>query len=550
MPVGFKNSTDGGTQIAVDAVLTARSPHWFPSVTKQGVAAIFQTVGNDACHVILRGGTRTGRTYDAEHVAKVGARLAAKGLREGVMVDCSHGNSLKDHKKQADVAASILRPGRRRLAPRFRRHARKPSRRGPAGLRAGRPAVYGQSITDACLSLEDTVPLLERFAQAQRTRGRIPQSGGSRETHHHRPRRAARRIGVLRAIAGSRDPVRREHQLPQAAARDERRRGVRVAVNSKGEVAIFTRSNSAGGPAYGATASQVLLFDKTGKFLREVGKGLYAWSYAHAIRFDKDDNLWAIDKGSDMIVRINPEGHVTMVFGRKKEASDDAEPWKRVTPPLAPTPGQFRQPTDVAWDTEGNIYISDGYINSRVAKFTKDGDWVASIGEPGRTKIGELNTPHTISYDAKGNIYVGDRGNRRIQVIDPKTNTLVREIKIDVPVPPDAKPWIGRDADRRGRRRAERRAVGESASRRPTPPASSSSTARTRSPGASTNCRSPTARCLAGSGKSGHQAKQFGWIHEIACPSENEIYVAELLNWRLQKLTLKPVATRGTAPGQ
>src|SRR3954467_4518274 len=170
-----------------------------------------------------------------------------------------------------------------------------------------------------------------------------------------------------------------------------------VAVNSKGEVAVFTRSNSAGGPAYGATASQILLFDKTGKFIREVGKGLYAWSYAHAIRFDKDDNLWAIDKGSDMIVRINPEGHVTMVFGRKKEASDDAEPWKRVTPPLAPINGQFRQPTDVAWDTDGNIYISDGYINARVAKFTKDGDWVASLGEPGGGKLGNLNTPHTIS---------------------------------------------------------------------------------------------------------------------------------------------------------
>src|ERR1700710_324861 len=216
-----------------------------------------------------------------------------------------------------------------------------------------------------------------------------------------------------------------------------------VAVNSKGDVAVFTRSNSAGGPAYGATASQILLFDKTGKFLREVGKGLYAWSYAHAIRFDKDDNLWAIDKGSDMIVRINPEGHVTMVFGRKKEASDDAEPWKRVTPPLPPVNGQFRQPTDVAWDTEGNIYISDGYINARVAKFTKDAAWVASIAEPGRTKIGELNTPHTIANDAKGNIYVGDRGNRRIQVIDPKTNQFVREIKIDVPIPPDAKPWMG-----------------------------------------------------------------------------------------------------------
>src|SRR5437764_8498703 len=78
-----------------------------------------------------------------------------------------------------------------------------------------------------------------------------------------------------------------------------------VAVNSKGEIAVFTRSNSANGPAYGATASQILLFDKTGRFLREVGKGIYAWSYAHTVRFDKDDNLWAIDKGSVMIVRLN-----------------------------------------------------------------------------------------------------------------------------------------------------------------------------------------------------------------------------------------------------
>ena len=107
MPVGFKNSTDGSTQIAVDAVLTARSAHWFPSVTKQGVSAIFQTVGNDACHVILRGGTRTGPNYGAEHVAKVSGRLAAKGLRERVMVDCSHGNSHKDHLKQADVVADV-----------------------------------------------------------------------------------------------------------------------------------------------------------------------------------------------------------------------------------------------------------------------------------------------------------------------------------------------------------------------------------------------------------------------------------------------------------
>ena len=108
MPVGFKNGTDGNTQTAVDAVLAARSPHWFPSVTKQGVSAIFQTTGNDTCHVILRGGTRTGPNYDAGARRARSARgCAAKGLRETVMIDCSHGNSQKDHRRQAEVAASI-----------------------------------------------------------------------------------------------------------------------------------------------------------------------------------------------------------------------------------------------------------------------------------------------------------------------------------------------------------------------------------------------------------------------------------------------------------
>jgi DNA-binding beta-propeller fold protein YncE len=317
-----------------------------------------------------------------------------------------------------------------------------------------------------------------------------------------------------------------------------------VAVNSKGQIAVFTRSNSAGGPAYAATASQLLLFDQGGKFIREIGKGLYAWSYAHATRFDKDDNLWAIDKGSDMIVRFNPEGKVTMVFGRKKEASDEAEPWTRVNPPRPPVNGQFRQPTDVAWDTQGNIYISDGYINSRVAKFTKDGDWVASIGEPGREK-GQLNTPHSIANDAKGNIYVADRGNRRIQVIDPATNKFVREIHIDVPVPPNTHPWMGAD---------------------PTP---EQATAQSGAPWAI--CITPPnaggtqylyaadafpgrvykltldGKVLGWLGKVGHQPKQFGWIHEIACPSENTLFVGELLNWRVQKLTLRPTAQTSTA---
>ena len=171
MPVGFKNSTDGSTQVAVDAVLTAGSPHWFPSVTKQGVSAIFQTVGNDACHVILRGGTRTGPNFSAEHIAKVCARLAAKGLRERVMVDCSHGNSHKDHWKQADVVtdvcAQVAAGSRQIFGVMLESHLVE----GRQDYVPGRPAVYGQSITDACLSLAQTEPLLDQLAQAQQTRG-------------------------------------------------------------------------------------------------------------------------------------------------------------------------------------------------------------------------------------------------------------------------------------------------------------------------------------------------------------------------------------------
>jgi DNA-binding beta-propeller fold protein YncE len=320
-----------------------------------------------------------------------------------------------------------------------------------------------------------------------------------------------------------------------------------VAVNSKGQIAVFTRSNSAGGPAYAATASQLLLFDATGKFIREVGKGLYAWSYAHDIRFDKDDNLWAIDKGSDMIVRFNPEGKVTMVFGRKKEASDEAEPWTRVNPPRPPINGQFRQPTDVAWDTQGNIYISDGYINARVAKFSKDGDWIASIGEPGR-EPGQLNTPHSITYDAKGFIYVADRGNRRIQVIDPNTNKFVRTITIDVPVPPNSHPWMGADP-------TPEQGVAQSGAPWAvciTPPNAAGVQYLYSADAFPGRIYKLTldGKVLGWLGKSGHLPKQFGWIHEIACPSENTLYVGELLNWRVQKLSLHPTAQMSTSGGR
>jgi 3-deoxy-7-phosphoheptulonate synthase len=171
MPVGFKNGTDGNTQVAIDAVLAARSPHWFPSVTKQGVSAIFQTSGNDTCHVILRGGTRTGPNYDTEHVAKICAQLADRGLRDRVMIDCSHGNSHKDCNRQAEVVASIADQVSGGSWHIFGAMLESHLVAGRQDYVPGRPAVYGQSITDACISIEQTEPLLERLAAAQQARG-------------------------------------------------------------------------------------------------------------------------------------------------------------------------------------------------------------------------------------------------------------------------------------------------------------------------------------------------------------------------------------------
>jgi len=305
-----------------------------------------------------------------------------------------------------------------------------------------------------------------------------------------------------------------------------------VAVNSQGHVFAFSRGGTVG-PAFGAAAAQLFEFDRNGNFVREIAKNLYALSYAHAVRIDPQDNIWIVDKGSDMIVKLTPQGRVAMVFGRKKEASDEAAPWTRVTPPRPHVNGQLRQPTDVTWDPQGNIFISDGYINSRVAKFDKNGDWVKSWGEKG-TRDGEFDTPHSIAADARGNIYVADRGNRRIQVFNAD-GAFQRAITVNVPVPPDAKPAIGNPIP------AE--ATGTQAPGAPwaiciTPGATQVMFMSDAYPGRVYKV-SLDGKVLGVLGKSGKQRKQFGWIHEIACPSEHDLFVAELLNWRVQKLTLR-----------
>jgi DNA-binding beta-propeller fold protein YncE len=162
-----------------------------------------------------------------------------------------------------------------------------------------------------------------------------------------------------------------------------------VAVNSHGHIYVFHRGKHA-----------LMEFDETGKFLRSIADDLFV--SAHMVRVDSDDNIWTTDIGSHVVLKLNPEGRVLLAFGRMRIPGDDT--------------GHFNQPTDVAFDSGGNIYITDGYGNSRVLKFDKSGVLVGGWGMKG-SRPGQFDLPHTIAVDGD-RVYVGDRDNERIQIFD------------------------------------------------------------------------------------------------------------------------------------
>lgn len=165
MPVGFKNTTDGNFKVAIDAVNVARHPHYFLSINQQGIPCIINTKGNDSCHIILRGSTAK-PNYSTHYIQKATASLRKAQLIPRLMIDCSHGNSMKDHFRQHDVMNSIIADLQKSKICGIMLESNLIE--GKQTLQPNRPLNYGQSITDACLSWEQTLPLLENLANAWR----------------------------------------------------------------------------------------------------------------------------------------------------------------------------------------------------------------------------------------------------------------------------------------------------------------------------------------------------------------------------------------------
>jgi DNA-binding beta-propeller fold protein YncE len=301
-----------------------------------------------------------------------------------------------------------------------------------------------------------------------------------------------------------------------------------VALNSKKHLVVYTRSGN-NGPARGGQAAELFEFDQNGKYVKEWGQNAYGFAFAHAVKVDKNDNVWVVDEGSNMVMKFNPQGLVTMVLGRKDEAIDYLERFleeARHTDAAANSAvgagagrgGTFARPTDVTWDNDGNIFVADGYDNSRVAKFTKDGEFVKSIGSRGPA-AGQFNTPHTIASDAKGNIYVGDRGNSRIQMFDPDLNPVRIISNVRAPwaiciSPPNAQgQQFLYSADAGGKIYKD----------------------------------DLEGHMLGWFGTTGKKVGQFYWAHEMHCVSENELYVGEAQNWRVQHVLLRPEKKQATS---
>jgi hypothetical protein len=339
-----------------------------------------------------------------------------------------------------------------------------------------------------------------------------------------------------------------------------------VATNSKGDVFVYTRS---GHPTislgtsrpFAHGGSRLFQFDKTGKFIREIGQQSYAMLVAQQVRVDPQDNVWMVDQMSSMVVKFDANGQIQMLLGRKSEservpstpvnagpgggagggagaagggrgrgaagaaAGAGAAPGAegppagrgRGGPPGAGAQSDvFQRPTDVAWDAAGNIYIADGYGNSRIAKFDKHGKFIKSWGSRG-SDPGQFNTPHGIAIDAQGSVYVADSGNNRIQVFDSDGNVKTQIANVGSPA-----------------------AICITSGPHQYLYSSNSNPANDIDSGGEIYKLELSGKIVGQFGKAGKLPKEFGTVNAIDCRSENDLYIGEIGNWRVQKLTLHP----------
>jgi len=249
----------------------------------------------------------------------------------------------------------------------------------------------------------------------------------------------------------------------------------------------------------------IMEFDPEGKFVRAFGDTLF--DRAHAVRFDPEGNLWAVDDGSHVVMRLDAEGHVKMVLGRYRKPGDSVTP-------AHPGPRGirdedvllFNRPTDVAFAPNGDFYVSDGYGNSRVVKFSKDGRFLKTWGTKGAAP-GQFNTPHSVVVDKQGHVYVADRENYRIQIFDANGEFLKQWTHVGAPwglyITPDQTLFM---CDGYNNRVLKLNLEG---------------------------------RILGGFGSPGKRPGEFSYVHNLSVGPDGAIYTAEILNWRPQKFVMR-----------